>query len=38
VLTEDPVTRHIRLDKDLGETFVEDQDLFDAPPWKWPGR
>ncbi|HEY5646579.1 MAG TPA: AAA family ATPase [Pseudomonadales bacterium] len=28
----------IRLDKDLGETFVEDQDVFDAPPWKWPGR
>ena len=26
------------LDKELSETFVHDQDLFDKPAWKWPSR
>jgi predicted ATPase len=38
VLSEDPAINHIRLDKDLSETFVEDVGPFDAPAWKWPGR
>jgi predicted ATPase len=38
VLTDDELINHIELDKDLGETFAHDQDVFDAPPWKWPKR
>lgn len=38
VLEADDSTRHIELDKELGETFVHDQDLFDGPAWRWPGR
>jgi predicted ATPase len=34
----DPETNHLRLDKELSETFVHDQDLFNSPNWKWPGR
>lgn len=37
-LTEDGLTNHIELDKDLGETFAHDQAIFDIPAWKWPGR
>lgn len=29
---------HIVLDKELGETFAHDQDLFSTPAWKWPSR
>ena len=29
---------HIELDKELGETFAHDQDLFDVPAWRWPTR
>lgn len=38
LLEDDPVTTHVRLDKELSETFVQDQGPFDAPPWKWPAR
>jgi predicted ATPase len=38
VLSADGATRLIELDKELGETFAHDQDLFDTPGWKWPGR
>jgi predicted ATPase len=38
VLADHDSINHIELDKDLGETFAHDQDIFDAPPWKWPGR
>ncbi|MEZ5557667.1 MAG: AAA family ATPase [Pseudomonadales bacterium] len=38
VLARDPAINHIRLDKELSETFVHDQDLFSAPRWRWPGR
>lgn len=31
-------TTHLELDKELGETFVQDLDLFDIPAWKWPAR
>lgn len=37
-LITDPATSHLQLDKELGETFVHDQALFDAPAWKWPSR
>ena len=29
---------HVELDKELGETFAHDQNLFDVPAWKWPSR
>ena len=29
---------HIGLDKEMGETFAHDQDLFERPPWRWPTR
>ena len=29
---------HVELDKEMGETFAHDQDLFDRPPWRWPTR
>lgn len=38
VLAEDDVTNHIKLDKELGETFVRGLDMFDTPAWKWPSR
>ncbi|MEM7019019.1 MAG: AAA family ATPase [Pseudomonadota bacterium] len=38
VLAGDPLLNHIELDKDLGETFVQGQDLLDMPAWKWPSR
>jgi predicted ATPase len=38
VLADDDLINHIELDKDLGETYAHDQDIFDAPAWKWPTR
>ena len=29
---------HIELDKELGETFAHDQDLYSTPAWAWPKR
>lgn len=37
-LEQDADLNHLRLDKDLGETFVPDITAFDGPAWKWPGR
>ncbi len=38
VLEDDPAASCIRLEKELGETFVPEQGPFDAPKWKWPER
>ncbi|MRI33823.1 ATP-binding protein [Endozoicomonas sp. OPT23] len=27
----------LNLNKELGQTTIEDQDIFDAPAWNWPG-
>ena len=37
-LTEVAGCNHLQLDKELSETFVHGQAMFDSPPWKWPGR
>lgn len=37
-LSEPADCNRIELGKEFGETFVNDLDLFDAPPWKWPSR
>lgn len=37
-LKEAPHCATIRLTKELGETVIEDQDLLDAPSWRWPER
>ena len=37
-LTSTPQCHLIELDKELGETFVHGQDLFNQPTWKWPSR
>lgn len=29
---------HLELDRELGETFINGQAMFDAPPWHWPSR
>lgn len=37
-LERDSAANHLRLDKELGETFVHDRDIFRTPAWKWPNR
>lgn len=37
-LSEQPQTNLIQLSKELGETVVAGQELFDIPAWKWPSR
>ncbi len=37
-LTADGSCNHLDLDKDFGETFVQDLDPLDVPPWRWPTR
>ena len=37
-LTADGSCNHLDLDKDFGETFVQDLDQLDVPPWRWPTR
>jgi predicted ATPase len=38
LLTEDSECQLIRLDKELGETRVQGQDLLNTPVWHWPVR
>ena len=35
-LEEYPECNAIRLDKELGETYICDQGMFDTPVWHWP--
>ena len=35
-LSEDHYCHAIELDKELGQTYIRDQDEYDKPPWKWP--
>lgn len=37
-LATDPSINHLQLDKNLGETCVLGQSIFEAPAWKWPAR
>ena len=37
-LTADGSCNHLDLDKDFGETFVQDLDPLDVPRWRWPTR
>ena len=37
-ITADGTATHIELDKELGETFAHDQDLYSTPAWAWPKR
>ena len=38
LLTKDSECQLIRLDKELGETRVQGQDLLNTPVWHWPAR
>ncbi|MCA2017852.1 hypothetical protein LDJ79_17155, partial [Vibrio tritonius] len=35
-LEEYPECNAIRLDKELGETYIFGQEMFDTPVWHWP--
>lgn len=37
-LTKSRDCNHVRLEKDLGETFVEGEGLFTRVAWRWPPR
>ena len=37
-LTAGGASNHLQLDKDFGETFVQDLDPLDVPAWRWPTR
>ncbi|MCY3884875.1 MAG: AAA family ATPase [Gammaproteobacteria bacterium] len=37
-LTEANECNHIRLEKDLGETLIEGEGLFNRAAWRWPTR
>ena len=37
-LMDSPTCNAINLHKELGQTKIEDQDIFDGPSWHWPGN
>ena len=37
-LEEAKQCKHIRLEKELGETMIEDEGPFDRAAWRWPAR
>ena len=36
-LSDSPDCHVVNLHKELGQTKIEDQDIFDGPAWNWPG-
>ena len=36
-LMDSPECQVVNLHKELGQTKIEDQDIFDGPAWNWPG-
>lgn len=38
LLEENDRSQLIRLEKELGETHIQDQDPLNTPIWHWPSR